>query len=285
LLVAAAVVTAFMLDMFSFGGFGGREDDEPDDFHIVLYNGREGNGEETGNNGNGGDNGIEMTEPPPTPTPEPTPVPILTIREQHDKIVWINAGGGGSDVGSEGVLNGVTHFGKNITLDIALKVFEMFENSQSGIKAYMLRGNDVTFPAADRPLMWNDTADMVISIHMNSFTSDDEAVLQSVSGFEVHYDHEHNAFDGTGRYRLSGMQLAEIMRNNMAAQTGARNRGIIGDRGWIVNTASTAPSVMVFAGFMSNPDELEKLLDLRYQWDIARAIYDTVVEAFRFPLN
>jgi len=279
ILLAAAIVSAILLGWFSGSNETENRNGEPAD--ITTDN----NGYPNGENGyypNGYENGHDSSEPE---TPEPTAEPAspLTYRERYDRIVWINAGGGGSDVGSEGVFNGATIWGKDITLAIALKVYELFEYSESGVKAFLLRSSDVTFSAADRPHMWNETADMIVSIHMNSFSHEDPDVVQTVAGFEVHYNQNHTIEETTGRFRLTGLQFAELMRNSLAQEIDARNRGINGTAGFIVNTTSTAPSIIINAGFMSNTEELTRLIDPEYQWSIAQGIYNAIVNAFRFP--
>ena len=218
--------------------------------------------------------------PEPTPTPEPEP---LTMRERYDRIVWIDAGNGGGDVGPIGVLDGVNQYGKDITLAIALKVYDLFDASEAGVRAFLSRSADVTLPVAERPDIWNDYADLVVSIHLNGFGGENP---QYVGGFLVNYD--QNKEVNTGRFNVTDRRFAQIMQTHLRREIvplGARDRGVSGYNNLRINTHSTMPSVLVNAGFVTNPAELALLITEDYQMSIAQAIYGAVVQAFGYPRN
>jgi len=66
-------------------------------------------------------------------------------------------------------------------------------------------------------------------------------------------------------------------------KTGVRDRFIRGDRGFFILEESTMPAVLIEVGFMSNREELTKLLTAEYRMLIASSIYSGIVEAFHFP--
>jgi len=199
----------------------------------------------------------------------------LTLRERYSKIVWLDAGHGGIDGGTSAMHNGVMYLEKDIALNIVLMVYEMFEQSDSGIKAFLTRSSDIFVPLHDRPKMWNDSADLVVSVHVDYYEG---PTAHQVSGVQVNYYDTVN----TGRVNLTNAQFAQIIQDHLVQETGARDRRIRGDRAFIVCSHSTMPALLVETGFMSNPEELALLVTQEYQRQIAFAIYNAIVEAFEF---
>jgi len=275
LLLVAAAVSAFLLHRNGF--FDGSENVPEDDSYVSTP--YEQNDE----------NNDEMNEPEEKEEPyEPEPDPIVTVRDRYDRIVWLDAGHGGADGGTSGTLDGVRYLEKDVVLQIVLKVYELFERSPTGIRAFLVRSTDVYIHRTNRAPMWNETADLVVSVHLDYFGHEDPAVVQSVAGIRVYYPQEREyGFEGTGRINITDRQFAQIIQGNLARETGARDRGIHQDSGspLTIFENSTAPIVLIEAGFMSNTEELTLLTSEEYQWRIARAIYNSVVEAFRFQRN
>jgi N-acetylmuramoyl-L-alanine amidase len=61
----------------------------------------------------------------------------------------------------------------------------------------------------------------------------------------------------------------------MDRSPGIRNRGI--NTAWfVVLRGSPVPSVLVEAGFLSNPKEGRKIATEEYQWQLARAIFQGI---------
>jgi len=282
LLVAAAVATFLMFGDRIFGRNGD-----------VPPNGEVDTPYDNGENNGSGSNDSELTVNIPNPDNgedsgnelgvNNEPDPSLTLRERYDRIVWIDAGNGGGDVGPIGVLNGVNQYGKDITLAIALKVYELFAESESGVRAFLSRSACITIPVAERPDIWNDYADLVVSIHLNGFGGENP---QYVGGFLVNYD--QNKEGNTGRFNIADRRFAQIMQTHLRREIlplGARDRGITGYNNLRINTHSTMPAVLINAGFVTNPTELELLVTEDYQMSIARAIYGAVVQAFGYPRN
>ena len=206
---------------------------------------------------------------------EPANDANLTLRERYNKIVWLDAGHGGIDGGTDAMFNGNVYFEKDIALNIVLMVYEMFGHSDSGINVFLSRAGDVCLPLHDRPVMWNDSADLVVSVHVDYYEG---PTAHQVSGIQVNY-YGNNTIN-TGRINLSNAQFAQIMQDHLVSETGARDRRIRGDRGFIVCSRSTMPALLIETGFMSNPEELALLVTEEYQRQIATAIYNAIVEAF-----
>jgi len=209
---------------------------------------------------------------------EPTQNTATTLREQYGMIVWLDAGHGGIDGGTSGTLNDVTHLEKDLTLDIVLMVHEMFENSNSGVKAFLSRSYDETIRPENRPLRWNDSADLVVSVHIDYYEG---PTAQQVTGVQVLFaDSEDNC---TSRVNITSRQFAQVVQDHLVAETAARDRGIRNVYNLIIGTHSSMPVVLIESGFMSNQEELALLVTREYQMTIATAIYNAIVEAFSFP--
>ena len=210
--------------------------------------------------------------------------PILPYRDTYPKIVWLDAGHGDRDTGTYVTLNGARIYEKDIALDIVLRVYELFRQSDSSVKAFLTRADDSHIRLAHRPNLWNDTpymvakAELVVSVHVDYYEG---ATAQTVSGIQVNY--YSNQAQNTGRVDITSGQFAQILQNHLVNETGARDRNTRGDRGFVLLAESTMPAVLIETGFMSNSAELAKLLTETYRMSIARGIYEGIVEAFGFP--
>jgi len=205
-------------------------------------------------------------------------------RDRYDRIVWLDAGHGGFDTGTYVVRGDTRIYEKDITLDIILMVYEMFQRSNSGVRAFLTRADDSHVSLSTRTNLWNDTeymiakADLVVSVHVDYYEG---STAQTVSGVQVNY--YRNQLGNTGRVDITNGQFAQILQDHLVNETGARDRQIRGDRGFNIPEGSSMPAVLIETGFMSNSEELAKLLTDEYRRSIARAIYNGIVEAFGYP--
>ena len=208
-------------------------------------------------------------------------IDILPYRDRYNKIVWLDAGHGGFDIGTYVMLNGIRVYEKDITLDIVLMVYELFQQSNSGVRVFLTRADDSHVSLSNRTALWNDTdymiakADLVVSVHVDYYEG---PTAQTVAGVQVNYYKNQNK--NTGRVDITNAQFAQILQDHLVNETGARDRLIRGDRGFTIPEESTMPAVLIEAGFMSNSEELARLLTVEYRMLIARAIYSGIVEAF-----
>jgi N-acetylmuramoyl-L-alanine amidase len=99
------------------------------------------------------------------------------------------------------------------------------------------------------------TASLLISIHMNSFPSD-----SSVWGPQVFYQAGSR----------EGEKLANKIQQELNEATGGKRQAASNDL--MVLRAGKAPAVLVECGFISNPQEEQKLGTEDYQLLIAQAI-------------
>ncbi len=193
---------------------------------------------------------------------------VVTSDSEKKMIVLIDPGHGGGDPGKVGV-NGLKE--KDINLDIALELQEML--TESGIKAYLTREEDVDLAdesagnrkvsdLKNRVLMAADKkADILVSIHQNSFSSD------KVKGCQTFY-YSHSEM---------GKILAENILECVKIQTDKENSRIAKPNdSYYILLHSSCPAVIVECGFLSNHQEASKLSEKEYRKKVAKGIAEGI---------
>lgn len=187
--------------------------------------------------------------------------------------IIIDAGHGGEDGGAE--VDGVLE--KNINLTISQKVADILRLSGYAVdeiretdaavydgdadtlrekKVSDLKNRVTTFNESDRNL--------VVSIHQNKFDN------SAYSGTQVFYSVNNP----------KGSVLAEAIRRSVVSLLQPDNTRELKPAGsdiYILDNA-TVPAVIVECGFLSNPEERQKLLDEKYQGEMAYSIAMGVLE-------
>ncbi|WP_416147704.1 SH3 domain-containing protein [Salipaludibacillus sp. HK11] len=159
----------------------------------------------------------------------------------NGKTIFLDPGHGGRDPGA---VNGST-YEKTIVLNLSNKVKQALE--REGAKVSMSRTNDSYIAFGTRANLANQAnADLFISIHANSFTS------SAASGVEVLYSET--------KYPTESRKLAQQLQTAIASGMNMRDRGIV-RRNLQVLTGPNMPAVLIEPGFMSNPSDLDKLLN------------------------
>ena len=172
--------------------------------------------------------------------------------------------------GTSGVSTGTPEY--QLTLDVSLKLREELE--ERGYQVVMIReSNDVDISNAERAEVANDlAADAFIRVHANGSTD------SSVSGMMTICQTPDNPYNGD-MYEES-RKLAESVLDCAVAATGARK-----ERVWETDTMSginwaQVPSTIVEMGYMTNPEEDEKMAGEEYQQQIAAGIADGIDRYF-----
>ena len=180
-------------------------------------------------------------------------------------VIVIDAGHGGNDPGALGELDGKTIRESDLTLSISNKVKKLVE--EAGYKVYMTRSTDVYKTLVERPAYANKIdAAVFVSIHINSAESNE------AYGSEVYYAESNNE----NLYGTTSSVLAKNVLNRMLLNTGAANRGVRTAE-HAVTKRSNMPSCLVEVGFISNTDELAKMVDNTYQNKVAKGIADGIL--------
>ena len=188
---------------------------------------------------------------------------MVRPKEKYNQIVVLDAGHGGSDSGAVG--NGLTE--KGINYKQAMALYKLLE-ADSQIKVYMTRETDVYPTLQFRTALANDIeADLFVSIHNNSASA-------SIRGSETLY------FPSTTDTR--GKQVAQIVQNALVNKCGMINRGIKARSDLYVLRTSNMPAILIETGFISNSAEAALLNSTAFTNKWAQAIYESIVESFRF---
>lgn len=189
--------------------------------------------------------------------------------------IVIDAGHGGRDEGSTGI-TGVKESDINLKIAKTLKVYL----ETLGIKVVLTRAdgnglydaNATNFKASDMSkrieIIDNSKADMVISIHCNSYTNSNECGAQA-----FYQEGDEN-----------GKKFAEDIQSQLINQLdNARSEANKGD--YYILKGSGTSAVLVECGFLSNPNEEKLLNSANYQNKVAYAIMCGVVKYFELCGN
>ena len=194
-------------------------------------------------------------------------VTITDPRNIYDKIVVLDAGHGGIDPGA--MKNNVQEKQINFAV-INQYAKEFFDNSD--IKVYYTRTTDTKIDLYERAAFADKVgADLFISFHVNAHNS------SSVNGTSVYYSTENNTVTSTG---LSSSILAKKVLNNMLAEWGTKNKGVLTNN-FVVVHYNTVPAILVECAFLTNTSDFKKITDTTYQKKAAKAIFEAVEEIFK----
>lgn len=182
------------------------------------------------------------------------------------KVIVIDPGHGGSNPGAVGP-GGVTESGVNLA--VGLKVKKLLENG--GAKVIMTRATDRTVAAPGSSLGEElqarldvadaNKADIFVSLHSNH--NEDS----SIQGTMTFYNAEN------------ARPLAESIQRAVIKSTGAVDKDVQSATFYVLRNASM-PSVLVEMGFVSSPQEEQKLANAGYQDKIAQGVYRGIAEYF-----
>lgn len=185
-----------------------------------------------------------------------TPAVTTKVPKGTRKVV-IDAGHGGSDYGA--IRNGINE--KDITLDVAKRVEALLKKEGYAVK--MTRTSDVYVSLQGRCDISNAyDPDIFVSIHVNS------SVRPEITGIETHYYHQES------------MSLAQTLHSSLASNINSKNRGLFKSKFYVINH-TTAPSILMEIGFISNDGERAQLVSEKRKQDTAKAIAEGVKNYFK----
>ena len=189
---------------------------------------------------------------------------------QRNLVVVIDAGHGGNDPGKIGVAGTKE---KEVNLAIALKLKKSLE--KQNIRVVMTRTDDRNLADANASnektsdmknrvaKMDSEQPDMVVSIHQNSYTD------SSAKGAQVFYYSESE----------EGKKLAEILQKNLIEIADQENNRVAkANTSYYILKNTSAPTVIVECGFLSNPEEESRLISAAYQEKLVEALQKGICE-------
>ena len=187
---------------------------------------------------------------------EEVPFVPTTPIDPHKSTVVLDPGHGGARLGAfyEGVAE------KDIDLAVALKVERLLLNY--GYNVVMTRREDVEIGLYERADMANAVeADLFVSIHANA--------AENRPDYQGIYTYYHPS-------SRRGARLAQAIQSPLCRLTGGIDRGIR-DADFVVLRETEMCAVLVEMGFMSNHEELMRLLNDDYQELLALGIAEGIV--------
>lgn len=175
-----------------------------------------------------------------------------------DKVIVIDPGHGGHDVGATSVTD-------NYEKQYALYTARTLKNQLDllGANVYLTRDDDFYYALTPRSILANYlSADAFLSIHYNS-----EPQYPSANGMNTYY--------------LSGadQELANDVHQGLIDNTGANDRGIESSD-LLVLRLSKRPSILLELGFLSNGSEEKMIQSPDYQNDISNGIIQGLEDYF-----
>ena len=188
-----------------------------------------------------------------------------------NKIIVLDAGHGGEDGGAsskEGTLE------KDLNLAITLKVKQILEKKD--FKVILTRENDSSLDQGEEniskrkvsdlnnriKIINNSNADMVVSIHMNSFPQEKYYGWQTFYKANCIYSKE------------IATNIQNCIKNNIDIEN---NRVTMEIKNIKIIEKSTIPAILVECGFLSNKEESERLKDEEYQNKLANGICQGII--------
>lgn len=187
-------------------------------------------------------------------------------RDIYDKIVVVDAGHGGNDVGT--FPKGMEYVEKDMNLSMTLYLKELLD--KENIKVYYTRLYDVKPYLRPRVGLANDLeADLFISIHCNG------SELSQPHGTEALYN-ELLGDDNNDSKRIAMYCLDEVTE-----VTKTRNRGLVKGSDKYIIGQSKVPVVLLEVAYMTNEQDLEFLKNSDNRKLVATGIYNGIMRYYQ----
>mgnify|MGYP002712914931 CR=1 FL=1 len=229
--------------------------------------------------------------------------PAIAQKGSKPFVVVLDPGHGGKDPGNRG--NGF--FEKDIVLDVSLQVGKLLE-AHKDIKVIYTRKTDVFIDLYRRGPIANEAdADIFVSIHCDSHTSQAHGIGTFVMGvdksgknletakkeneviyLEENYEEKYGGFDPNAPESLIGMvlmqeeyldqsiMLAGLIQNNIVNNLNRKDRSVRSAPFWVLHS-SYMPSVLVELGFLTNNSEGPYVNSKKGRSELAREIANGIL--------
>ena len=204
-----------------------------------------------------------------------TAVRILPLASSTDKkrVVVLDAGHGGSDSGKISVTGSLE---KNLNLSITLELKTILEDA--GYEVILTRKDeDGLYTEKDRNrkiadmkercrIINESSADVVVSIHLNSFTD------PKVNGAQVFY-YKHSQ---------DGKKLAQCIQESFRDNLNPDNKRIEkSNDSYYMLLNTKLPTVIAECGFLSNGEEAALIDTQEYRHNIAQAVFEGIENYYK----
>lgn len=227
-------------------------------------------------------------------------VPIQYKRHKHQKVVVIDAGHGGKDVGAVGP-------NKRYEKVVVLKVARYLQGylKQRGYKVHITRTRDRFIKVRNRTILANKKkADIFISVHANAAHKSKRNKLQGIETFflspakssrakrvaaaenksdmrKMNYSSKNTLLTILNQSKITASnKLAIDVQQNMLYSARQLYKDVV-DSGvregpfWVL-VGAQMPSILVELGYISHPKESRRLYNSKYQKKLAQGIANGV---------
>ena len=224
------------------------------------------------------------------------------------KTIVIDAGHGGKDPGCNGHLNNE----KQVTLDIALKLGKLLEDSMQDLKVIYTRKTDKFIELSQRSKIANDAkADLFLSIHCNANNShtpygtetyvmglhksegnlavskrenksilleDDYKANKDYGGFDPNSPIAHIIFSlYQHAYLAQSLNVAAKVEKQFKSRQNLKSRGVK-QAGFLVLWRTSMPSVLVETGFLTNEGDRKYLESDSGRVEVSLSLFSAIKE-------
>ncbi|MBC7334139.1 MAG: peptidoglycan-binding protein [Actinobacteria bacterium] len=166
------------------------------------------------------------------------------------------------------IQNGEEYFAEKIYILKSIINFCKEILSENGIKCVVTVGEDESQSLFlfDRINFANKSdGDILISINLNY------SVDKDANGCSCFY------FKGLKSYSIAGKEIANLIQDKIVKNLGVLDCGVHGAN-YAILRETTMTSLLVEPGFISNPDEKERLKNTEYQKSISKCISEAILE-------
>ena len=221
-----------------------------------------------------------------------------------NKVIVIDAGHGGDDVGAVGPNK---RYEKVINLEVTKYLYSILK--QRGYSVYLTRSNDKFIKVMDRTILANDkNADLFISIHTNAMPKEK---ANSTSGIETFFlsparserakrvaalenkddiremnESSKSAFlESLNRPRITASHKfaidvqAGLLQAARSKYKDVQDTGVKEGPFWVL-VGAQMPSILIELGFISHPEESRRLYEKSYQQLLANGIANGIDSYF-----
>lgn len=188
--------------------------------------------------------------------------------ETQKKIVVLDAGHGGKDVGANPEDIPLTE--SEVNLMIQQYLVSYLEKEET-IKVICTRTEDEEMSRAQRVLLANQSgADLFVSIHCNSG--------EGGTGTEVMYMPQ-NKKEKREESGLTSERLADILSDSVSYELGLKNRGLVNGEQIEILRKAEMPAALVEVGFINGEPDQKLLLSRKGQKKAAKGICQGILKA------
>ena len=204
-----------------------------------------------------------------------------------NRVIVIDPGHGGSDVGTRSILDG--HYEKEFTLDLALRLERLLE--ANGWRVFLTRSNDIDLAISNRVSVAEaHKPALFLSLHFNSAGPNQaesglETYCLTPAGLPSNLTREfaddlsltfpNNAFDE------QNFELALLVHRALLRVNGNHDRGVRRARFPGVLRGQHRPAVLIEGGYLSNQREAGLIAEPAYRQRLAAAVAQALTQESR----